>query len=140
MSTKPALPWLRKLCSLYEKHDSSVFACTAEQHPNGALVSLELDRGKMYLLIQSKGIAKFYAETASMCISIHQPADAGPAPGNGELVARQFISILRRADKGDVEVTSRCILPPTTPTATATPVSDADADADPQAARDAAAD
>ena len=135
MSTKPALPWLRKLCSLYERHDNSVFACTAEPHPNGVLVSLELDRGKMYLLIQSKGSAKFYAETASMCISIHQPADAGPAPGNGELVARQFIGILSRADKGDVEVTSRCTQSPA-PTATAIRVSDADA----RAARDAAAD
>ena len=30
----------------------------------------------------------------------------GPMPGNGELVARQFIALLQRADKGDIRIQS----------------------------------
>jgi hypothetical protein len=105
---KPALPWLKKLCALYEKHDSSIYACTADAHVSGVLISLELDRGFMYLLVHPKGLTNSYAETESMSISIHQPEGSGQIPGNGELVARQFINVLSRADKGDIRITGNC--------------------------------
>jgi len=62
----------------------------------------------MYLLAHPKDLSSSYAETASMSISIHQPEGAGKLPGNGELVARQFIDILQRADKGDILITGNC--------------------------------
>jgi len=101
---KDALQWLQRLCTLYTKHDHSVYACTAEAHTSGILVRLELDRGNLYLLVQPPQQAGSYASTASMDISIHHPPEAGPLPGNGELVARQFIAVLKRADKGDLLV------------------------------------
>ena len=102
---KPALPWLKKLCALYQRHESSVYECTAEAHVSGVLIGLELDRGTMYLLAHPKGLSKAYAETASMSISIHHPPGETSVPGNGELIARQFINILSRADKGDIHIT-----------------------------------
>ena len=103
---KSALPWLQRLCALYEKHEPSVYGCTAEVHSSGVLVSLELDRGSVHLLAQPKARSGAYASTASMDIAIHHPAGAGPMPGNGELVARQFIALLQRADKGDIRIQS----------------------------------
>ena len=103
---KSALPWLQRLCALYEKHEPSVYGCTAEVHSSGVLVSLELDRGSVHLLAQPKARSGAYASTASMDIAIHHPPGAGPMPGNGELVARQFIALLQRADKGDIRIQS----------------------------------
>ena len=103
---KSALPWLQRLCALYEKHEPSVYGCTAEVHSSGVLVSLELDRGSVHLLAQPKARSGAYASTASMDIAIHHPEGAGPMPGNGELVARQFIALLQRADKGDIRIQS----------------------------------
>lgn len=108
LMAKPALPWLKKLCALYLRHESSVYGCSAEPHVSGVLIRLELDRGTMYLLAHPKARSSSYAETASMSISIHQPEGAGPIPGNGELVARQFINILQRADKGNIFITGNC--------------------------------
>ncbi len=105
---KPALPWLKKLCALYQRHESSVYGCKAEAHVSGVLVSIELDRGEMYLLLHPKGLSNSYAETASMSISIHQPEGTKQIPGNGELAARQFINVLDRADKGDIQITGNC--------------------------------
>ena len=103
---KSALPWLQRLCALYEKHEPSVYGCTAEVHSSGVLISLELDRGSVHLLAQPKARSGAYASTASMDIAIHSPPGADRMPGNGELVARQFIALLQRADKGDVHIKS----------------------------------
>jgi len=104
---KPALPWLQRLCALYEKHEPSVYGCTAEPHSSGVLISLELDRGSVHLLAQPKQRSGAYASTASMDVAIHNPPGAGPMPGNGELIVRQFIALLQRADKGDVHIKSQ---------------------------------
>ncbi|MEC8194432.1 MAG: hypothetical protein VX944_17360 [Myxococcota bacterium] len=101
---KPALPWLTKLCRLYEKHDSSVYGSTVAAHPAGLLISFELDRGWVHLLAHRKGVSSSYAETASFALSIY---DAETMPGNGELVLRQFIHVLDRADNGDVRFDGR---------------------------------
>ena len=101
---KPALPWLKRFCALYAKHDRSVYAWEVEPHISGILVSLTLDRGTVHLLIHKKGQSASYAETESMALSIHRPEGADPMPGNGELVVRQFLQVLRRADKGDIEL------------------------------------
>jgi hypothetical protein len=37
-----------------------------------------------------------------MALSIHDPDDGSRTPGNGELVLRQFIHVLDRADNGDI--------------------------------------
>lgn len=104
---KPALPWLQRLCALYEKHEPSVYSCRAEPHSSGVLISLELDRGSVYLLAQPKERSGAYASTASMDVAIHNPPGAGRMPGNGELIIRQFIALLQRADKGDVHIKSQ---------------------------------
>jgi|GEM_PF-3108934 len=104
---KPALPWLQRLCALYEKHEPSVYVCSAQAHSSGVLISLELDRGSVYLLAQPKERSGAYATTASMDVAIHNPPGAGPMPGNGELVVRQFIALLQRADKGDIHIKSQ---------------------------------
>jgi len=96
---KPALQWLTKLCKLYEKHDRSVYETSVAQHAEGVLLSFELDRGYAKLLVHRKGASARYAETASFCVSIF---NAESLPGNGELVIRQFIDVLNRADKGDI--------------------------------------
>ena len=96
---KPALPWLTKLCKLYEKHDRSVYETTVTPHADGILIGFELDRGYAKLLVHRKGSSARYAETASFCVSIF---NAQSLPGNGELVIRQFINVLNRADKGDI--------------------------------------
>jgi hypothetical protein len=106
---KPALPWLRRLCALYEKHDKSVYSCIASPHVSGVLVSIELDRGMVYLLAQSKHSSTAYGETASMSVSMHRPEHSAPAPGDGEWVTRQFLNVLTRADKGDIQFTSDCL-------------------------------
>ena len=103
---KSALPWLKRLCALYQKHEPSVYGCTAEPHSSGVLITLELDRGSVYLLALPRARSGAYASTASMDIAIHSPPGAGRVPGNGELVARQFIALLQRADKGDVHIKS----------------------------------
>ena len=97
--SKPALPWLTKLCSLYVNHDSSIYDSSVAVHPNGILLSFELDRGWVHLLVHRKGVSSSYAESPSFALSIH---DSESMPGNGELVLRQFINVLHRADKGDV--------------------------------------
>jgi hypothetical protein len=99
---KTALPWLTKLCRLYEKHDRSVYETKVAKHPSGILLSFELDRGWVHLLAHRKGVSASYAETASMALSIHDPDDGSRTPGNGELVLRQFIHVLDRADNGDI--------------------------------------
>jgi hypothetical protein len=106
---KPALPWLRRLCALYEKHDKSVYSCIASPHVSGVLVSIELDRGMVYLLAQRKHSSTAYGETASMSVSMHRPEHSAPAPGDGEWVTRQFLNVLTRADKGDIRFTSDCL-------------------------------
>jgi hypothetical protein len=104
---KPALPWLKRLCALYENHEPSVYRCTAEPHVSGVLISIELDRGSVFLLAQPKRRSGAYASSASMDIAIHKPPGAGPMPGNGELVVRQFLTLLQRADKGDVTISGK---------------------------------
>ena len=101
---KPALQWLKRFCALYAKHDRSVYAWEVEPHISGILVSMTLDRGPVHLLIHKKGQSACYAETNSLALSIHTPDGAGPMPGNGELVVRQFIQVLNRADKGDIQL------------------------------------
>ena len=96
---KPALPWLTKLCRLYVRHDRSVYETEVKLHPGGIMLSFELDRGWVHLLAHRKGISSSYAESASLALSIHQPESM---PGNGELVLRQFIKVLDRADHGDI--------------------------------------
>ena len=102
--SKSALPWLTKLCTLYEQHDRSVYGSTVASHPAGLLISFELDRGWVHLLAHRKGVSSSYAETASFALSIH---NSDSMPGNGELVLRQFIHVLNRADKGDVQFGGR---------------------------------
>jgi hypothetical protein len=79
-----------------------VYAWEVEPHVSGILVSMTLDRGPVHLLIHKKGQSASYAETSSMALSIHSPDGADPMPGNGELVVRQFLQVLNRADKGDI--------------------------------------
>ena len=99
--TKPALPWLTKLCSLYAKHDRTIYDTNVAAHRAGILLSFELDRGWVHLLVHRKGVSSSYAESASFALSIHEPDSM---PGNGELVIRQFINVLLRADQGDVRL------------------------------------
>jgi oxygen-independent coproporphyrinogen III oxidase len=104
--SKQAIPWLKKFCALYARHDRSVYRWEVDPHVNGALITLTLDRGKMFLLVHPKNNSASYANTKSLAISIHQPEGTPPMPGNGELVIRQFISVLDRADKGDIVLPS----------------------------------
>ena len=104
--SKPAIPWLKKFCALYAKHDRSVYKWSVDPHPSGILISLTLDRGNVYLLVHARNNSSSYATTRSLALSIHKPADSPAMPGNGELVIRQFINILDRADKGDIQLHS----------------------------------
>ena len=101
---KPAIPWFKRFCELYARHDRSVYRWSVNPHPAGVLITLTLDRGNVYLLAHSKNSSASYATTQSLALSIHQPPDSPNMPGNGELVIRQFISILDRADKGDIHL------------------------------------
>lgn len=96
---KPALPWLKKLCELYAKHDRSIYDYSIAVHAGGIMLGFELDRGWARLLVHRKGVSSCYAESASFALSIHEPDSM---PGNGELVLRQFIQVLNRADHGDI--------------------------------------
>ena len=102
--SKPAIPWLKRFCSLYARHDRSIYRWLVEEHPSGILITLTLDRGNVYLLAHAKNSPASYAKTKSMALSIHKPKDAPTMPGNGELVIRQFIGVLDRADKGDIRL------------------------------------
>ncbi len=104
---RPALPWLMRLCQLFEKHEPSVYGCIAEDHNDGVLVTFELDRGSTSILLMRKGVSSSYASSASVDIAIHQPPEGEPSPGNSEFVARRFIEILQRADKGNLDIGSR---------------------------------
>jgi len=106
---KPALPWLKRLCTLYQRHEPTVYVCSAAAHVSGVLISLEVDRGIVYLLAQPKHELAAYGSTASMSVSMHRPEGADEAPGSGEFVTRQFMDVLRRADKADIRFTSSCL-------------------------------
>ncbi len=103
---QPALPWLTRLCALYPKHAPGIQTCTVEPHSNGAMVSMTVHHGTVQLLLRPKGEGNCYIETASLAVSL-QPVPEGSAlhPADAEGIARPFIEVLRRADKGQIVLT-----------------------------------
>jgi len=102
--SKPAIPWLKRFCALYARHDRSIYQWAVDPHPSGILITLTLDRGKVHLLVHARNESASYATTTSLALSIHQPEGSDRMPGNGELVVRQFINVMNRADKGDIQL------------------------------------
>ena len=101
-----ALKWLNRLCALYIKHAPVVRTCRAEAHSSGAVVSLTVDIGTVQLLLKPRGEGKSYAETASFAVSLQpRPDDCALDPREAEQLARGFIEVLVRADKGGIDVT-----------------------------------
>ena len=101
-----ALKWLNRLCALYIKHAPVVRTCRAEAHSSGAVVSLTVDSGTVQLLLKPRGEGKSYAETASFAVSLQpRPDDCALDPREAEQLARGFIEVLVRADKGGIDVT-----------------------------------
>ena len=100
-----ALQWLNRLCALYTKHAPAVQSCHAEVHSSGAVVSLIVAGGTVQLLLKPKGEGKSYAETASLAVSLQpRPEDSTLDPREAEQIARGFIEVLMRADKGNIDV------------------------------------
>jgi coproporphyrinogen III oxidase-like Fe-S oxidoreductase len=98
--------WFNKFCKVYARHDHSIEDWRVESHCNGVLVTLVLDRGDVTLLVHRKGTNSFYAEIPSLAISIFSDEDdcVPKLPGNAELVIRQFLNVLRKADKGNLVI------------------------------------
>ena len=100
-----ALQWLNRLCALYTKHAPAVQSCHAEVHSSGAVVSLTVAGGTVQLLLKPKGEGKSYAETASLAVSLQpRPEDSTLDAREAEQIARGFIEVLVRADKGNIDV------------------------------------
>jgi coproporphyrinogen III oxidase-like Fe-S oxidoreductase len=99
-----ALPWLTRFCAVYAKHTHSVRRCWAEPHANGALVSIAVPSGIVQLLIHAKDQEKFYAQTASLGVSLYGSEQDGLSPKQAEGLARQFIEVLVRADSGNLVI------------------------------------
>ena len=99
-----ALQWLNRLCALYTKHAPAVQSCHAEVHSSGAVVSLTVAGGTVQLLLKPKGEGKSYAETASLAVSLQpRSEDSTLDPREAEQIARGFIEVLVRADKGNID-------------------------------------
>jgi len=99
------LPWLTRLCALYPKHAEGIQACAVEAHSSGAIVSLTGTNGTVQLLLKQRGEGKSYAETASLAISLQpRSEESALSPREAEALARGFIEVLLRIDKGNLEV------------------------------------
>jgi coproporphyrinogen III oxidase-like Fe-S oxidoreductase len=98
--------WFNKFCKVYARHEPSIADWRVESHISGVLVTLVLDRGEVQLLVHPKGRTSCYAEIPSLAVSIFSEEDdcVPNLPGNAELIIRQFLDILRRADKGNLVV------------------------------------
>lgn len=106
LMSQGALPWLSRLCALYTKHAPSVRRCSVDAHSSGAVVSLTIAGGTVQLLLKPKGEGKSYAETPSLSVSLQpRPDDCTLDPREAEQVARDFIDVLARADKGTIDIT-----------------------------------
>ena len=100
-----ALQWLNRLCALYTKHAPAVQSCHAEVHSSGAVVSLTVAGGTVQLLLKPKGEGKSYAQTAPLAVSLQpRPEDSTLDAREAEQIARGFIEVLVRADKGNIDV------------------------------------
>ena len=105
LMAKDSLSWLARLCELYAKHATAVQQCTIEPHSSGAVVSLIVKGGTVRLLLKPKGEGKRYAETTSLAVSLMtRPNDCTLKPREAEQFALDFIEVLRRADKGHIDL------------------------------------
>ena len=95
--------WLKKFCTLYAKHDRSIYAWRLERHISGLLLELDVERGTIPVLIQPPDRGSSYAQTASLALSIHNQ-DGERLPGSAETVLQGLINVLTRADKGNLHI------------------------------------
>ncbi len=114
--TRDAQRFLKHFCKLYQRVDPSILDWRVTPHVSGLLLELDLERGTLPVLVHPLDRSSSYAQTASLALSIQNEGDV-PLPGNAETVLLGFLNVLKKADKGHLQIQAGSLSPGAQPDA-----------------------